>query len=135
MFDPMNRADVKRISEEIIRQLQGLAQRDGIEIRSAGGTFGPGEFKMRISIRTKDSGAQQWREYAPGCGFKAEDFGKSFTMGGREYTICGFAPSARKCVLASRAGKVYKFDPFDVRRLMQPALLRKDQEVATCASS
>lgn len=128
-----DRATCRVVSEKIEAALQPLAAELGIAISSKGGTYMGGHYTLKVECATKGENgevntreADDWKVMAPLYGLKAEDLGRTFKAGGKEYKIAGWRSKARsKPIVATRGDKGFIFAVDDVKMFLDMAAKAK----------
>jgi len=121
-IESFDRATCRVVSEKIEGALQALAAELGVAIRAKGGSYAGGHYTLKIEVATKgDDGAintreaDDWKRYAPFYSFSADDLGRAFRVGSKEYVISGWRTKARaKPIIAKLNGKSFVFAVNDV---------------------
>lgn len=98
----LNKETVKRIQGDIQVAVQSVAQKYGIKIANAGGSFGSLDATLRLKITaTGDNGEttdqRNFKTYAKSYGLEESWLGKTFALhGGKEVKILGLLPKRVK---------------------------------------
>jgi hypothetical protein len=120
-MNKIDKAAAKILSQEAITALQEVADRHGLKVEARGGKYDPttGTYSPKITFSLPDAERKEFALYAPMFDMTEDDFGKSFTIRNKTYTICGIAPrSTTYPILAKDAsGKVFKVPPTITRTL------------------
>lgn len=126
MITRIDRATCRLIQSELQPALEQVGQKLGLSITLTPGTFTPQNLRCKVEVAVKDENGEAMREevmrfksMAKYVGMKAEDLGRTFRWGGKEYTIVGMTGARRlKVVGKDAAGRQYTFIPSDVKQLL-----------------
>lgn len=118
-FDKTN---LRRLSADLQAALDAVAKQHGISIVLGSGRFSPTEYRAKITASTtlpanaEDRARKEFEEHAGAFFLKPSDYGQTFVIGGKQYTICGIKPKSRQYPVLGRnaRGKVFKFAATDV---------------------
>jgi hypothetical protein len=120
-----DKANLRRLSDAMREALAPVAERFGVEVFIGGGSYSPSEgtFKPKVEVRTADSEELTFRNGAPLLwprGLEADDYGRTFSQGGRTFKLASVNLRARKRpVLAdSDDGKRYAFSTDSVLKAL-----------------
>ena len=111
----LTRAQFKTFRKDFEDAVVGLEQKYGLTLSLGKITYSDTEFRTPLTatkvIEGKTSEQVQFEEHASLFGLKPEDFGKTFTVDGKEYKLIGLCPSAPKWpVVGQRVdGERFKF--------------------------
>jgi hypothetical protein len=122
----MDKAAAKRLADAMREALAPVAERFGVEISVGGGTvYEEGTYKPKIELRTGNAEENTFRSLAPQLWppLEPDDYGKTFTVQGRSFTIAGINqkahPKARKTpVICSEGDKRFRFDSQQILRAL-----------------
>ena len=117
-----DRANLRVLNADIQAALTEVGKKHGITIALGTGRFSPNEYRSKITATTSapvDAAVRarkEFEEYAGAFFLKPSDFGQTFVVGGKQYTICGIKPKSRQYPVLGRnaRGKVFKFAASDV---------------------
>lgn len=116
MFD---RVICRAVSDAVEEALKPVADRFGVQIKTKGGTYTPGNYLLRLEIATiGDDGqvhtqaVEDFRKYAPAFGLEPDDLGREFRTGRGRYRITGLSSYRPKFPINGVdvvTGKPFKF--------------------------
>ena len=118
----MDKQTVRRIAAEAQVALDEVAARHGMTVKIGGGSFNPegGTFTPKVTFSEGDAERKSFEQVAHLFNLTAQDYGRTFTYGGKEYTLVGLNTRApRYPLIVERGGKRFKM-PEEV--LQHPAL-------------
>lgn len=112
----LTRSNLRMIKAEINEALEAVGEKYGLDIKVGGGNFTAANAKLNCMIATKGEGgavntreAEDFKRMAFRYGLKPEDFGRTFTEGGKVYKIVGCKPKSYQYpILCEQGGKTYK---------------------------
>lgn len=117
-------ANVREFERELKEFLGPFAEKWGVTMRGAGGTFGDGRLVARIEFKpTDDSGELEKAAFARAAfmfGLTPDDYGRTFNSRGTKYMIVGFAPNRPKFPILCRpvlGGKDMLFQDLVLQKL------------------
>lgn len=124
-IERIDRATARLLHEEAEAALQAIARKHGLDLK--GKTTRYAEDTCKVSwefIATVDGvepAKRRWNTYCAQFYLTPEDFGRTFTRGGRSYEVTGIKPRAKKYPVQAKdtTGKRYKF-PATVLRSPKP---------------
>jgi hypothetical protein len=136
-MESITRQDANLLGREVEEALRQVAERHGLQLDIRGGTFDSGSFKPRVEFKTAASDRDEFARYATLYGLNADDFGRSFRNGGREFTVAGISPrSPRRPILAKSAdGRTWKFPADAVVRALGAGFTMPATQAAAPATS
>lgn len=109
---------------EAEKALSDIAKKYNVDIKAGKIKYTNNSFNLDLQINKKEIDGKsfeqvEFEKYCSLYGFRPEDYNKTFTMQGKQFSICGFKPRASKMpVLAkSNDGKIYKFGQ-EIKRLI-----------------
>ena len=111
----LTRAQFKAFRQDFEDAVVGLEQKYGVNLSLGKITYSDTDFRSTITatkvVEGKTPEQVQFEEHAALFGLKPEDFGKHFTVDGKQYELIGLRPSAPAWpVIGRRAdGKPFKF--------------------------
>lgn len=114
----LTKNQVKDIHQECVAALQGVAKKHGVEIKSAGGSFGAFDATLKFTVVKSDSAAKaamrerdekEFKTLASLYNLPADSFGKTFVSAGKSYTICGVRSRATRCPILTVNAEGKKF--------------------------
>jgi hypothetical protein len=127
----LDRDGMRRIREAVDAALVGVAKSLGVALYLGSGSFlaESGHFKLHVAVlggEASDDGedalvkveALTWKRHAEAYGFKPEDLGRKFYVGGTQYEICGLKTSRPRfpiCAKRCKDGKMFKMPDFQVK--------------------
>jgi hypothetical protein len=128
-IEELDRKSLSFLRAEIDKALAPLAEETGLVISAGNASFTPGQATLKINISTvsKDGQvntreAENFKVLAEVYGLNSDDLGKTFTYGGKRYTICGLKPRCSKPVIAqSEDGRMYRFPADGVKAMLAAA--------------
>lgn len=99
-----DRPTTKRLTDDLLRELEGFCSERGISVAFAGGTIGTSEATIKLAFKTDVAKAdpsvtmegQAFQIFAPGAGLDPEMLGKIVTNGRDSFRVVGWNPSAPK---------------------------------------
>lgn len=110
------RPELNAIAAESIAALKAVAERHGCTVADFGGKFDTYTFTPKITFTKTTTASGEsvervaFRDMAHLMNLNPDAYGKSFSYGGRTYTIYGIKPSLSKPILCRRDdGKLFKF--------------------------
>ncbi len=126
----MDKQKARSIREAAEKVLATLGEELNLQITIKGGTFDGGQITYKVEfaeigeggmVATKE--AEDFKTYAHRYDMEPSDLGRTFTMRGETFTICGCKVRARKMpILATREdGNRFKFNHVDVKRALDAA--------------
>lgn len=119
----MDKATVKALAAEMEAALKAVAEKNGVTIKFGGGKYDPtaGTFNPKVTVELPDAKKREFEAYCGIYGLEPEDFGKSFTVGGKTFTVSGLASgrSSKYPILAMNSnGKEFKFTVEQARKVL-----------------
>lgn len=121
-----SQAVCRRIQQQMLEELQALAEEQGLTIREAGGSFTASGWtvKFDIAIASTDGAptgkeADAFRALAPllGVGLEASDLGRSFKTHAGNVRVVGLKNRSGK-IVGERGGALYLYDALVVAQLL-----------------
>jgi hypothetical protein len=98
-----DRPTVRALEQEIIEALAPLAEKHGLTVDSAGGSFDDHKFSARVCFKPVENDEErearekrEFAKYANLFGLTADHYGKQFTNQGRKYRLVGIEPQRPK---------------------------------------
>lgn len=109
---------LRAINADLSQALVAIAEKHGVQIKVGSGSFTSDNATVKVEIAAiasdgtaKTKEATDFERYATSYGLKPEDLGKTFSYGGKEYTLVGAKPRSTKYPLLAkdnRSGKTFK---------------------------
>lgn len=103
MIKKFDRATARVIQAEMEAALKAIAEKHGVTVRGAGGSFDDTTFKAKFELRVTDGSAiedaarKEFDQYCALFGLKPEHFGKAVAIPGHgKWTVCGLAMNRAK---------------------------------------
>lgn len=121
----MTKEQFAQFRQEIETALAPIAAKYGTKVVAGGIKYDDITTDVNISFRTEtaDKSAEQlgFEKHAPAYGFKPEDFGFTFSHGGKTYKFVGFKTTARKypCICDCSDGKQYAYEAGAMLEIMR----------------
>ena len=124
MLKEFNSVNLKDLGKDIEEALKLISAKHGITIEVGNMSYSPTtcNIKLKAVITGEDKSEEaimkvEWSAKASRYGFKASDFGRSFKIDGKMFTISGVRPKNRSYpIIGTDAnGKNYKFTSSMVR--------------------
>lgn len=121
----MTKEQFNQLRKEIETALAPIAEKYGTKVVAGGIKYDDITTDITVSFRTEtaDKSAEQlaFEKHAPAYGFKPEDFGFTFSHGGKTYKFVGFKTTARKypCVCECSDGKQYAYEAAAMLNIMK----------------
>ncbi len=120
------REQFRELRRQLQAELTAIGEKLGWSLDLGGGSYGEYvRFKLectpKVAGQVVDRHEQEFKALAGQYFLKGEDYGQTFTRGGRVFKICGLAPKAsRYPILAKRmdTGGVFKFEAAVVARAL-----------------
>lgn len=125
MIKSFTQSDCKDLRVAVLEAIKPLEEKYGVAVETAGGTFSPTDYtmKLRFMVRTPNGEAvrpeaEAFKQRAEFYGLKKSDLGRKFRDGDWHYTIEGLAlRRSRYPILCLRSdGKRFKY-PVDMVKL------------------
>jgi len=99
----LDKHSIAQLQTEMEAALQGVAKKHGLVIAQAGGQYDPAgaaTLRFSVAVRMTDGSVQSkeriaFNEFHKLVGLTPEDYGRTFTFGGRTYTVDGLTPSLK----------------------------------------
>jgi len=93
-----NKQNVRDIQLEAATALQAVAAKYGLKVELAGGTIGNIKTVLKFGFSVTDTGSEkaEFAKYAAMFNAKAEDYGKTAIVGGKQLTLVGWYLSRAK---------------------------------------
>ena len=120
----MTKEQFIQLRKEIEAALAPIAEKYGTKVVAGGIKYDDITTDITVSFRTEtaDKSAEQlaFEKHAPAYGFKPEDFGFTFSHGGKTYKFVSFKTSARKypCICDCSDGKQYAYEAGAMLKIM-----------------
>lgn len=115
-----NRSNLREIRDIIDGALKDALEEYGLTAKMGNISFSGEDFttKVTVSCGSDDEAAQrEWDKHAYKFGMESSDFGKTFMVRGKPYTVSGIKPRSSKYPIIAKdeKGKAYKFPPHMVK--------------------
>jgi hypothetical protein len=127
-------AKLKAMQTDIYDALVAVGAKHGVTLTTGNTKFSNSEARTQLIIRSgycegqtqEDLDKAEWDRHCPYIGMKAEDFGQSFQINGRVFTICQIKPNAHSYPIIGKgpAGGKYKFAAAGVKVALAQKLER-----------
>jgi hypothetical protein len=126
-----DRASVRQILNDCDSALQAVAKKYGLTLIRKNCNYYPNEvpvaFKLIVTQVNEDGegidpSASDFLTHAEAFGLSKDDLGKTFTVRGDSFKVCGLAPKSHKYpILAQKIGttKRFKFGVYEVRSFLE----------------
>jgi hypothetical protein len=133
----IDRVTLKQLAEEITQALKPIADKYEIFIRYKGGSFIAENATLKLEIATVRASGQaetetriNFKTYAGMFGLKPEYLDKAVKISGKNYTIAGLKPSARRSpvIILRDDGKRFKIDVNSVKSALGEKII-SDNEI------
>jgi hypothetical protein len=111
----------RAICEALQKAAEGVAETYGVAIQIGGGSFSSGEFKPKVTIKTKTSDRDLFASYCGLFHLRPEHFGREVTVSGARYRISGITPRVGRFPIlgvrldGKRADKTFRLPALPVR--------------------
>ena len=121
----MTKEQFIQLRKEIEAALAPIADKYGTKVVAGGIKYDDITTDITVSFRTEtaEKSAEQlaFEKHAPAYGFKPEDFGFTFSHGGKTYKFISFKTTARKypCVCECSDGKQYAYEAAAMSNIMK----------------
>ena len=108
-----DRSTVKSLKSEIDLALASLSKKYGISISTGNASFTGNNVTFKVQAATESNGmvmtqeATDFNRYAP-VFLKGFELGETVAIMGKLYTLTGWKPRSKNCVVVSLNGKSYK---------------------------
>ena len=120
----MTKEQFIQLRKEIEAALAPIADKYGTKVVAGAIKYDDITTDITVSFRTEtaEKSAEQlaFEKHAPAYGFKPEDFGFTFSHGGKTYKFISFKTTARKypCVCECSDGKQYAYEADAMSKIM-----------------
>ena len=129
---PIGKPDCRTIREALRQKLTELGDELGMAVTAEGGSYNPTSFTLKVQFAViSDSGvvmnknARNFHLFAESEGLLESDLFRPFTHNGIPYKLIGMTGRGKYTILGQREdGKVFKFLPRDIRRILYPSFTR-----------
>lgn len=106
------RNDVKKIREELQKELENFAKTHNVTIKVGNATYDDTDihFKLDVASAADDTERLRWEQNCRYVGLVPEDYGMEITLQGQNFIAVGVNPKARKnCIIVRRVSDGKEF--------------------------
>ena len=130
---PIGKPACGTIREALRQKLTELGDELGMAVTAEGGSYNPTSFTVRVQFAViSDSGevmnknVRNFQLFAESEGLLESDLFRLFTHNSIPYKLIGMTGRGKYTILGQRLedGKVFKFLPRDIRRILYPSFTR-----------
>lgn len=118
----IDRAALRTISEEINEAIQAIAKRHGLEMKTAGGSYGgtSGVVKVEVTIPGRGKEVVEFERYGAQFGVQPSDLGRTILVQGQPFELAGLNTKAPKFPFLAKGadGRTYKLGADTVKRAL-----------------
>ncbi|HNS55604.1 MAG TPA: hypothetical protein PKO34_01005 [Smithellaceae bacterium] len=116
----LNKENINDLRKEVENQLSEIGNRRGIKLKIGTISYSPERFTCRLTGEPESGKKNEFQKYAELFGLGREDYGRTFSLDGDEYSITGLITSRSKYpVQCTRAdGKMFKFTVPSIKKAL-----------------
>lgn len=99
----LSKAKVQQISQEMKTALKEIAQKHGLDVNIGNIGYNCTKFSTKLTVsvlgnhgENQEADKKEFELYAPRFGIKPSAFGKTFDLSGKQATVIGIKPRAKK---------------------------------------
>ena len=127
MITKIDKAACRFIAAEARKVLEAVAAESGLTVKVGGGRYDPatGTFSPKVEFSVEGADRRAFDLDAPLVGLEPADFGRSFTVRGRTFTVKGINPRASRFPIIATAedGAGFKFSESVVKAALAQEVL------------
>lgn len=120
IIDSFNRENWKMVSKDIVKAVQSVGKKYGVEFKPHGGTIGGNDSVFKFRAEIIGSAEKEYRNNAKRYGLPEDGIGRKFTDRGRTYTIVGFKFGKYSVKTVRDDGKEFGFTVPYILPLLNP---------------